>query len=252
MLEIGWSDARRALFVAWVVLAATALYQTVTVGFAPMWLVAVVRSVAVGWGTAVFLRLVGRIRRCDCDTPTLLVPMARIDPLGLVIQAVSFLAVLAMTSSYLDNTAILIVLSGWVVGQIIELPFPPTVADICDDNPNKLVVFGLVAGWAAIQFTGTVDVPITVFYGFVLGAAATSLLFALDVADYAGDYRLATGCSAIVLVLSVVVLVVLSAFGIVAWAWSLSLLAGVVVSLFVGYGTLLWQDIAERRQTIDV
>lgn len=250
MLEISWTDARRALLVAWAVLAITALYKTIEVGFAPTWLVAVVWSVAVGWVTAVSLRLVGRVRRCDRDTPTLLVPMVRIDPLGLVIQAVSFLAMMAMTS-YLDNSAVLVVLSGWAVGQVIELPFPPTVADICNDNPNKLVVLGLVAGWAAIQFTGTVDVPITVFYGFAIGAVPTSLSLALDIADYKGDYRLVTGCSAIVLVLSVVVLAVLSAFGVVAWAWSLSLLAGVAVSLFVGYGTLLWQGIVERKQTVD-
>lgn len=182
MLEIGWSDVKRALLAAWVILAATALYETITVGFAPTWLVAVV------WG----------------------------------------------------------IVAGWMIVQFL---LPSATADIRDENPDKLIVLGFVVGWAIIQFTGLVNVPAIVFYGFTIGVLPTSLLFTLDIADYMGDYRLVTGCLAVTLVMGVVVLVVLSLCGVVVWTCSLSFFAGILTAVGVGYGAMWWQDVVEKGGT---
>lgn len=179
MLEIGWSDVKRALLAAWVILAATALYQTAVVGFAPVWLVAVI------WGIAV----------------------------------------------------------GWMIVQFF-LSSAPT--DIHDENPDKLIVLGFIAGWAVIQFTGLVNTPIVVFYSFAIGALPASLSFSLDIADYMGDYRLITGCLVVTLVMGVVVLVVLSLCGVVVWTCPLSFFAGILMAVGVGYGAMWWQDVVEK------
>lgn len=122
-----WMCTRKGLFATWLVLAATLGWCVVAESAVPDWLSALVVSIALGWVTALLLRLLSSAGICEpFGSPILLEPLEKCG-LGVVVQVTIAAAMLiaAWTPKLawqLSPVLMAMMVVGWCLGQVFELP----------------------------------------------------------------------------------------------------------------------------------